>query len=525
MKKWTLLFCFCIILIGCQDTQPEGASLQGENASKLREDQKKVIAIMVDSMTYDLLEMADKEGKIPALSYLMERGQVHKEFIAPFPTLSVVIESTLITGAEPDVHNVPGLVWYNQDENRLINYGSTTMGMWKLGFKQVLYDSLYHLNNTHLSKNTETIFESLQRHGFSTGSINTLVYRGQTEHELTLPVPFNKILSEQIPIKTHGPDLLSFGKVIQPKVVQENESKHDAIYQKFGLNDQHSTEVVKKLIEKQQQPDFTFIFFPNFDKEAHYHGPDNVEDFAEADYYLQEILNSYDSWDKALEENIFIVFGDHGQDAIVHDKGKAAIELEPLLEPYSIAPLLDDPASADFIVANNHRMVYLYRGLTEIAWKDIQSSILQDERVDHVAYLEGEELVIHHNDEILRVKKDGGWKDEFDQSWELSGDPHLVDVTINHDEQTISYGDYPDAFNQLYHALHSHSDSMIITAKPGYVMKTEASPVHHDGGEHGGFHKNDTEAALIIAGTDKEPNDKRMTEFKPYILSLFGIED
>ena len=38
--------------------------------------------------------------------------------------MSVTIDSTLITGTNPDKHKIPGLVWYNEDEQRIINYGN-----------------------------------------------------------------------------------------------------------------------------------------------------------------------------------------------------------------------------------------------------------------------------------------------------------------------------------------------------------------------------------------------------------------
>ncbi|MDI5789725.1 alkaline phosphatase family protein [Bacillus licheniformis] len=41
-----------------------------------------------------------------------------------YPTMSVAIDSTLLTGTYPNIHRVPGLVWYNQAEQRIVNYGS-----------------------------------------------------------------------------------------------------------------------------------------------------------------------------------------------------------------------------------------------------------------------------------------------------------------------------------------------------------------------------------------------------------------
>lgn len=50
----------------------------------------------------------------------------------------------------------------------------------KIGIQTTMQDSLFHLNNTHLNKSTSTIFEELKKDGYTTGAINTLVYRGDT---------------------------------------------------------------------------------------------------------------------------------------------------------------------------------------------------------------------------------------------------------------------------------------------------------------------------------------------------------
>ncbi|WP_100407131.1 alkaline phosphatase family protein [Bacillus solitudinis] len=520
MKQWILFLFVCFFLVACQDKQPEGASLQGGHPSSI---QKNVIAIIIDSMTDDLVQSAQVEGKIPALSYLMKQGHYVPDFIAPFPTMSVVIESTLMTGAEPNVHQIPGIVWYKEDENRLINYGSTIPGMWKLGMGDSLTNTIYHLNNTHLSDDTVTIFEKLHEKGHTTGAVNTLIYRGPTDHIITIPFSAHRVLGDKV-YKTKGPDILSLGQAVKPKVIQ-NKTLSDTLYQRYGFHDKYSTEVVEQLISSKEQPQFLMVFLPDLDKKIHNEGPDYVEGLGEADYFLQKILNSYDNWEKALDENIFIVFGDHGQDKILADKNEAAIEVEPLLEPYTIAPLLDEPTSADFFIANNHRMMYLYQGLIDRPWKELLPSILSDTRLDHIAYLDGDEMVITNSqlNQEIRVKKDGNWIDEFGESWQLHGDVSLVDVELNHTKQQIYYGQYPNVFKQFYHALHSHSRPLIVTAKPGHVLKSEASPVYTGGGEHGGLHINDTNTAMIIAGTDKLPADRRMESFKAYILSLFNI--
>jgi predicted AlkP superfamily pyrophosphatase or phosphodiesterase len=510
------------LLVGCGEKPPEGAALVQSTGVENLQPKKNVIVIIIDSMTEAVINDGLKRGSLPALSFLIEKGTVYHDLVAPFPSMSVPIETTLITGTSPREHKIPGLVWYDPAADTIVDYGSTISKYWKLGFDDTIMNTLVHLNTNHISSNVETIHETLNKKGLTSGSINLLVYRGNKTHAVNVPNYIQTLLHLPKDMKTKGPDLLAFGQAVQPKVVQ-SANVDDAVYQRFGLNDSFSAEVVTKLIQEKQQPNFLISFFPDYDKDAHKHGPISPEHFGETDGYLQQILNAYESWDKALEENIFIIMGDHGQDALKADKKEVSIELEPILEPLTIASLLDEPSSGDVVVANNHRSVFLYPITDTIGFEDIANHLHQDSRIDHIAWLDNEKLIISKVgiDGVLTVKADGFLEDKYGQSWSIKGNEQIADIELN-ENGTIHYGDYPDIFNQLYGALYSHSPTMIVTASPGHTFKTEGAPVHDEGGEHGGLHKNDTLASIVIAGTDKELDDHRIKALKEFFLDLLA---
>lgn len=85
---------------------------------------KPVLVLVIDSLMDQPLQEAVQTGKAPALKFLMENGHYEPEVASSYPTMSVTIDSTILTGTYADQHRIPGLVWYNQAENRLINYGS-----------------------------------------------------------------------------------------------------------------------------------------------------------------------------------------------------------------------------------------------------------------------------------------------------------------------------------------------------------------------------------------------------------------
>ncbi|GAE25650.1 hypothetical protein JCM9140_1657 [Halalkalibacter wakoensis JCM 9140] len=160
MKKIILYTLLACMLLGCQQERPEGASLiQSTEDSQ----DKNVIVVVIDSMTEAVLNAGMENNSLPALSYLADRGQVYHDIVAPFPSMSVAIESTLMTGSSVGEHQVPGLVWYDPDGDVIVDYGSTLSKYWKLGINDTLMNTLVHLNTNHLSPQVDTIYEEVKK--------------------------------------------------------------------------------------------------------------------------------------------------------------------------------------------------------------------------------------------------------------------------------------------------------------------------------------------------------------------------
>lgn len=515
MKKITIIFVI-LLMVSCQKEQNDDTSFSVQQTSNNNE---KVIVIMIDSMTEKILEKGFHDGKLPALAYLAEKGTIFHDLVAPFPSMSVTIESSLLTGDSPHEHSIPGLNWYDAQTDTLISYGDSIPSVWKLGKETTLTNALIKLNNEHLNKNSETIYESFKQRGLTTASVNMLVYRGNSEHTLTMPTVVKTLFQvDSSEIQTTGPDMLAFGQAIKPKTKNR---LPDRALDRLGLNDRYSSEVIAHLIKENQQPNFLMAYFPDFDKLAHHHGPYEIDHFAKVDQHIQTILNAYDNWENALEETTFIILGDHGQSALEKDKELAAIDIEALIAPYTIASLFDSPSFGDVAVGNNHRMAYIYPINEELSFYELGKMFLKDERVDHVAWLEDEDLVLQQQGKegYLRVKAGGPMVDEYNQHWTLEGNNEIAHITLNN--KIIEYRDYPDIFHQLSSALKSHDEPLIVTAKPGYTLKTEGAPVHAGGGEHGGLHKDDTLTSIIISNNEKLPEKRRMVDLYEYFHSLY----
>lgn len=522
LRKLCLLILSLIILLSaCQlGATPENNIQPLQEHRESQFPHKKVVMIIIDSMMGSLVENSIEKENAPALQFLIENGQYYNDLVSPFPTMSVTIESTITTGEMADKHKVPGLAWYNKKENRIVNYGSGIHTFIKNGVSQGAYDFLYHLNNTHLSTKVNTIFEELDKHHLTSGTINTLIYRGNHAHQLTLSGIIDEVTGLPETIETKGPNILALGRIAKPDLVK-NDDLSDGILSRYGLSDQYSTEVAQALITQGKQPDFLMIFLPDFDKIAHYHGPHFR--FERVEEYVQGILNSYGSWETALEENIFIIIGDHGQDKMVEDEGKLAINLDKLYTDYDIAPLGEPVSQGQIAFAVNQRMSYVY----DVQENNILSKLAErsqlDKRIALAAWLENGWVNVISPDSAtsFRYKEDGPWKDRYGQTWSFEGDTDILTLQLDHVKKSISYVNYPDVLNQLHSSLKSHDASkLILAAKPGHSFLAETIPIHPDGGDHGGVHKNDSLVAMIIAGTDQEPKQLRMVDLKDYILQL-----
>ncbi|WP_237088806.1 alkaline phosphatase family protein [Paenibacillus larvae] len=75
-----------------------------------------MIVLLVDSLMPDTLEACIRHKTVPALQFLMDRGRYWPNCVTVFPTMTASVDSSLVTGVYPNIHKVPGLIWYNPEE-------------------------------------------------------------------------------------------------------------------------------------------------------------------------------------------------------------------------------------------------------------------------------------------------------------------------------------------------------------------------------------------------------------------------
>lgn len=522
----SLLFVF-ILTSGCQKEESkykeqdliQVKSIYGEGS-------KKVIFLMIDSLMSQAIDEGIKQKKLPTFQYLTEQGHYYKNMVSSFPTMSVAIDSSLITGTYPDVHLVPGLTWYSTDEKRVINYGTGPMEVLKHGADQTLKDALINLNGKHLNSKVTTIYEDLAKQGLKSGSINGLIYRGTTNHRLTIPEWFKGFTSIPEENQVKGPDLLALGALANP--IENDKDLPEGITGRLGLNNQYSIQAAKYLIQENKLPDFLFVYLPDLDQKIHKKGPKDLSGVEEIDKQLASLLHQFGSPKEALRKAVFIISGDSGMTSLYSSENDSVVDLPSLLKEFSVLRQGKDVTNeTDVILAVNETMAYVYKLKKEGSLRDLAYALTSDPRIDVVSWKEDEWIYALQGEtnKEVKYKANGNMVDMYQQKWTVERDLEVLDLKLNIKDQKLTYGKYPDVLRRLSGALHSHQgDFLVVTAKPGYELADRSSPTHEGGGGHGSLHEQETLVPLIICGTDQKPQYLRIVDLKPYILKLLTKE-
>src|SRR6059036_2472053 len=125
---------------------------------------EKLVLIVIDGLTPAMLERAVEEEDVPALRFLMSRGE-YRRATSTFPSLTPVCLSSIATGSHPDVHRIPHLVWYHRGERRLVEYGSSFAALRAAGTRRSILDAIFNMNEQHLGRDAVTIYEALEDEG------------------------------------------------------------------------------------------------------------------------------------------------------------------------------------------------------------------------------------------------------------------------------------------------------------------------------------------------------------------------
>src|SRR2546423_2714820 len=248
---------------------------------------KKVIVVVIDGLTAATFESA-LESHARALRFLAEHGEYGRA-TSTFPSLTPVCLSSLATGAHPDVHHIPHLVWYHRGERRIVEYGSSFAALRAAGTRRSILDAIFNMNEQHLAADAVTIYEALEDEGYVAAAVNITCYRGRTRHLPTLP---------RLVRPAYGPQRFFFFNLFESDVTGAPMAVKGRA---AGSVDAHAA-AVGRLPVPRAGVDFFAFYLPDYDFASHVRGPeDALEALARSDRAGRALIDAAGRPDELLQ--------------------------------------------------------------------------------------------------------------------------------------------------------------------------------------------------------------------------------
>jgi predicted AlkP superfamily pyrophosphatase or phosphodiesterase len=435
---------------------------------------KKLILAVIDGLTPDVFEDAVETGSAPALAFLAHHGS-YRRGVSTFPSLTPVCLSSIATGAHPDVHHIPHLVWWHRGEQRLVEYGSSFAAIRAAGTRRSILDAIFNMNEQHLGQDAVTVYEALEDAGLTTAAVNITCYRGRRAH-LPLVPGFTR--------PAYGPSQFFFYSLFESEVT----GAPVAVFgRSTGSIDAYAGYVGRWLVTRDGF-DLLVYYLPDYDFASHALGPGGSrEALARSDAAIGALIEAAGGPEEFLERYAVVVCSDHGQTPV-----DRAVSLEAAL----------DGAEDVLVTASNRAgMVYRLPACREEP-PELARRLDRSPAAEVMLWREGDEAVARRDGEELRFApgKSG---------WRTSGDPALLDQ--------------PDALERCWAALANPNAGELLVSPPLGVELTDlAGRSHLGGGSHGSLEAGDSEVPILTVGLDGEP--RRIVDLAPLALGHFGVD-
>src|ERR1700730_7707905 len=268
----------------------------------------KLVLCVIDAMAPEMLERAVAAGAAPVLAQLIERGHYVSDCVAAFPSVTPVCAASIVTGVAQDAHRIPGMNWFDREEDRYVEYGSSFRAARRFGIARQLTDTVYNMNRVHLSSETPTVFESLDDAGVRTAGTTYLMYRGRYRHEPQRDTTLTRVASRLMRHPVTAPSALFYADIFASR----RTSCRSGLGMP-GVRDRHSGCVSSYMVEHDLF-DFLLLSLPDNDWYSHKYGPEaQVRSIAQADLQLARGMDAAGGLEEFLAEHAVIAMADHSQ--------------------------------------------------------------------------------------------------------------------------------------------------------------------------------------------------------------------
>jgi len=423
---------------------------------------RKLVLVVVDGMTPAAFERAVEGGRAPAMSFLAEHGD-YRQATSVFPSLTPVCLTSIATGAGPAVHHIPSLVWWNRQERRVVEYGSSFAALRAAGLSQSILDPIFNMNARHLAAGATTIYEALEDAGLVAGAVNITCYRGRHRYLPTLPAMHRP---------AYGPPRFFFYGLFES---DRTGAPFAVRSRRAGSVDAYAAAVGRWLVTRDGF-DFLAYYLSGYDFASHAAGPDGevaAHALEQADAAIWTLLEAAGGPDEFLERYAVVLLSDHGQTAV----GRAA----RLEEPFA------DVADQVVVTASNRAGQVYLRPNARVDAGDLARRLDGYSAVD---------VTLRREEDQMIARKDGA-------------------------DAPAEKLDHPDAAWRIGSALaNPNAGELLVSAAEGWELTDLGGRHHAGGGSHGSLVAADSIVPLVTVGLRAEP--RRITEVAPAILELFG---
>ncbi len=444
-------------------------------------DRRKLVLIVIDGLTPAVLEDAVESQDVPALRFLMEQGE-YRRAVTTFPSLTPVCLSSMATGAHPDVHGIPHLVWYHRGEERLVEYGSSFSAIRAAGTTQSIRDAIFGMNQEHLSPRAVTVFEALEAAGLVTAAVNMVCYRGPARHVPTVP---------WLTRPAFGPTRFFYYNLFESDVTGAPLAVRTRAR---GSVDEYARVVGRWLVTRDGF-DFLVFYLPDYDFASHAAGPGSAQHaLAHADRAIASLLEAAGGPEQFLERYAVLLCSDHGQTQV-----NGAVRLQDAFEGFRLVRP-GNGGGAELAVTASNRAGMVYR------LDDCRSSSAElAERVDGDGH-----VVLYRENGAAVARRDGD---------ELRFAPGATGWDTAGTEDVLSQ---PQALERAWAALaNPNAGDLIVSAAPGLEFADLGGRHHAGGGSHGSLEQGDSEVPMISVGLGEPP--ARIVDVTPRVLEHFGV--
>ncbi len=433
---------------------------------------RKLVLVVIDGLTPTMLESSLGTPAMPTLTALAGSGTLGRA-TTTFPSLTPVCLSSIATGAHPDVHEIPHLVWWHRGERRLVEYGSSFGAARAAGLGRTLRDTLVGMNSDHLGRGAVTLFEALADAGLRTAAVNFTAYRGRTRHRPTVPF-LEPVL---------GPERFFFYNLFQSERTGAPLSFRNRA---AGSVDSYAAAVGRWLVHRDGF-DFMLFYLSDYDYASHAAGPDSAAAVLErCDDAIGGLVRAAGGMDEFLTRYAVIVMSDHGQTAVER--------VSRLGDPFRHEP--------DTLVAASNRAAHLYRtGPAAPSPRSLAERLDGNPSVEVALFPEDGAIVARRERAELRVL-DGGV---------LDGDPSILD--------------HPDAVARATAAVRCrNAGDVVVSAAAGWEFEDLGGRHHRGGGSHGSLAAADSLVPVIMVGVEGTAAiPPSVVDVGPAVLGHFGV--